>query len=250
MKLISWNVNGIRSALGKGFLDFVAQSDPDILCIQESRALPEQVELDVPGYQAYWNPAQRKGYAGTLTLSKVEPVAASTGLGIAELDTEGRVLTVELDECYLVNVYTPNSGGELARLAYRTETWDPAFLAFVRRLETRKPVIFCGDLNVAHTEIDLAEPDSNADNAGFTPAERAGFDRIVEAGFIDTFRQFCTDGGHYTWWSYRLRARRRNLGWRIDYFCISSSLRPRVVDASILADVTGSDHCPIQIILE
>jgi len=249
MKLISWNVNGIRSVLTKGFAEFVAAADPDILCVQESRALPEQVELDLPAYRAYWNPAQRKGYAGTLTLSKIEPASVSPGLGVDELDAEGRVLTLELDDFYLVNVYTPNSGDALARLTYRTETWDVAFLDYVKRLEVRKPVVFCGDLNVAHKPIDLAEPEANVENAGFTGAERAGFDRIVGAGFIDTFREFCTEGGHYTWWSYRLRARRRNLGWRIDYFCISAALRPRLAGASILADVGGSDHCPIQIVL-
>lgn len=250
MKLISWNVNGIRSVLTKGFVDFVAAAAPDILCIQESRALPEQVEIDLPGYEAHWNPAERKGYSGTLALTRTAPLAVTRGIGAAKLDTEGRVLTLELPDFYLVNVYTPNSGEGLKRLAYRTETWDPTFLKYLKDLEQTKPVVFCGDLNVAHKPIDLAHPDGNDKTAGFTPAERAGFDRLTAVGFVDTFRQFCTDPGRYTWWSYRLRGRPRNIGWRIDYFCVSRPLMKGVVDASILSDVMGSDHCPVQLIIE
>lgn len=247
--LISWNVNGIRSVLKKGFGDFLAAEAPDVLCVQESRALPEQVNLETPGYRQFWNPAERKGYAGTLTLSRVEPLSVSTGVGVEELDTEGRVLTLEFEGYWLVNVYTPNSGEKLARLDYRTATWDAAFLAHLKTLERTKPVVFCGDLNVAHKEIDLADPAGNEQSAGFTPAERAGFDRIVASGFIDTFRHFCDEGGRYTWWSYRTGARARNVGWRIDYFCVSESLRGRLAEAGILSDVIGSDHCPVKLVL-
>ena len=245
MKLISWNVNGIRAVVTKGFHAFVAQADPDVLCIQESRALPEQVDLALPDYRAFWTPAQRKGYSGTLTLTKPEPRSVSRGLGVAELDTEGRVTTLEFDDFFLVNVYTPNSGQNLERLAWRTGVWDQAFLAYVKGLEGTKPVIFCGDLNVAHKPIDLASPEANERNAGYTSEERAGMDALIGAGFIDTFREFCTDGGRYSWWTYRFGARRRNIGWRIDYVCISPDLRSRLTSAEILSDVMGSDHCPI-----
>ncbi len=250
MKLISWNVNGLRACLKKGFTDFAAHSGADIICLQEVRALPEQVELDVPGYSMLWNPALRKGYSGTAMLVRELPRAVFPGMGAPELDTEGRVMTAELEDIFLVTVYTPNAQRELARLPYRQKEWDPTFLKFVRKLEKKKPVVFCGDLNVSHKEIDLANPKSNRKNAGFTDEERAGFDKIVKAGFIDTFREFETGGGHYTWWSNRPGVRERNVGWRIDYFCISSVLRPRLVSASILADVFGSDHCPIAIELE
>ncbi|PID78653.1 exodeoxyribonuclease III [bacterium DOLJORAL78_65_58] len=250
MKLISWNVNGLRACLKKGFTDFAANSGADIICLQEVRALPEQVELDVPGYSMLWNPALRKGYSGTAMLVRELPRAVFPGMGVPELDTEGRVMTAELEDIFLVTVYTPNAQRELARLPYRQKEWDPTFLKFVRKLEKKKPVVFCGDLNVSHKEIDLANPKSNRKNAGFTDEERAGFDKIVKAGFIDTFREFETGGGHYTWWSNRPGVRERNVGWRIDYFCISSVLRLRLVSASILADVFGSDHCPIAIELE
>ncbi|MFW6154436.1 MAG: exodeoxyribonuclease III [Planctomycetota bacterium] len=250
MKLVSWNVNGIRAVITKGFHAFVAQADPDVLCIQESRALPEQVDLALPDYRVFWTPAQRKGYSGTLTLSKREPRSVSRGLGVAELDTEGRVTTLAFDDYFLVNVYTPNSGQTLERLAWRTEVWDKAFLAYVKGLEADKPVIFCGDLNVAHKPIDLANPAANEHNAGYTPEERGGMDALVDAGFIDTFREFCTDGGRYTWWTYRVGARRKNIGWRIDYVCISPQLRPRLTSAEILSDVMGSDHCPITATVE
>lgn len=245
MKFVSWNVNGLRACIGKGFLDFVAASDADVVCLQEVRAYPHQVELDLPGWTVHWNPALRAGYSGTALLTRTEVRAVFPGLGLADLDTEGRVLTAELPDLYLVTVYNPNVQRELTRLEHRAEDWDPAFLRFVRRLEKRKPVVFCGDLNVAHREIDLANPGPNRGNAGFTDEERAGFDRILAAGFVDTFREFESGGGHYTWWSNRKGVRERNVGWRIDYFLVSGALRPRLVAAGILADVLGSDHCPV-----
>ncbi len=250
MKLISWNVNGLRACLKKGFADFVADSGADVIGLQEVRALPEQVELDIPGYSMFWNPALKKGYSGTALLVRDLPQAVYPGMGEPELDTEGRVLTAEFDDIFLTTVYTPNAQRELARLEYREKRWDPTFLKFVRKLEKKKPVVFCGDLNVSHKEIDLANPRSNRGNAGFTDEERAGFEKIVRAGFIDTFREFETGGGFYTWWSNRPGVRERNVGWRIDYFLISSALRPRLVSATILADVLGSDHCPIAIELD
>ncbi len=250
MLFMSWNVNGIRSILQKGFLDFVADSQPDILCIQEMRALPEQVDLPMSGYHTFWNPAERKGYSGTAVFSRIEPIQATFGIGIPLHDREGRVVTLEFDDYFLVNVYTPNAGQNLERLSYRHKEWDPAFLAYVKNLEKIKPVVFCGDLNVAHKEIDLANPKKNEGNAGFTPEERAGFDRIVESGFIDTFREFNKEGGHYSWWSYFGRAREKNVGWRIDYFCLSPALRPRLQEASIMPHIMGSDHCPVTIRLE
>lgn len=251
LKLISWNVNGLRSVMGKGFLDFVAASDPDILCLQETRAEPGEVELLLPQYRfVHWNVAQaKKGYSGTAIFSKPEPRAVRLGMGISGHDGEGRLVTAEFDDYYLCNVYTPNSQRGLTRLAYR-QSWDEEFLKFLNRLGRAKPVVLCGDLNVAHREIDLANPKSNARNAGFTAEERGGLDRILGAGFIDTFREFCAEGGRYTWWSYMNRARERNIGWRIDYWIISEALRPRLRDAFILPDVMGSDHCPVGIVLE
>lgn len=250
MKLISWNVNGLRACLNKGFAEFVAQSDADVVCLQEVRALPEQVELDIPGYSMIWNPALKRGYSGTALLTRHMPREVFPGLGIADLDTEGRVLTAEYDDFFLVTVYTPNVQRELTRLEFRIGQWDPEFLKFVRRLEKRKPVVFCGDLNVSHREIDLANPGPNRGNAGFTDEERAGFDRILAAGFVDTFREFEQAGGHYTWWSNRPGVRQRNIGWRIDYFLISGGLRPRLADAGILPEVLGSDHCPITLTID
>lgn len=250
MILMSWNVNGLRAALNKGILAFVRKAAPDVLCLQEIRARPEQVQLELEGYHQYWNPAEKRGYAGTLTLSRSEPLAVTYGLGIALHDAEGRVITAEFPDCYLVNVYTPNAQRGLGRLAYRTGQWDVDFLAYVRELERTKPVIFCGDLNVAHKEIDLANPKGNVKNPGFTPEERERFDDIVAAGFIDTFREFTQDGGHYTWWSQMGRAREKNIGWRIDYFCISPALRPRLKESYIRPEVMGSDHCPIAMRLE
>jgi exodeoxyribonuclease-3 len=245
MKFISWNVNGIRAALKKGLREFLLGADADIVCLQETRARPEQVALDLPGYRAYWNAAERKGYSGVLMLARREPLSVRPGMGHVDHDREGRVLTLEYADFFVTTVYTPNSRRGLTRLAYRTVEWDAAFLAFVKQIERRKPVIVCGDLNVAHKEIDLADPRGNRRNAGFTDEERAGFDRIVAAGFVDTFREFERGGGHYTWWSYWGNARAKNHGWRIDYFCISKALRPRLESAAILPHVMGSDHCPI-----
>lgn len=247
MKLISWNVNGIRSVMQKNFFDFITDAHPDILCIQETKAQPEQVKLELQGYQAFWNSAEKKGYAGIATLTGIEPLRVLYGMGIPEHDREGRLMTLEFPEYYLVNVYTPNAQRGLTRLDYRSRQWDIDFLNFLKKLETRKPVIFCGDLNVAHQEIDLANPKANRRNAGFTDEERAGFERIIKAGFIDTFREFVKEGGHYTWWTHRFNAREKNIGWRIDYVCISSALRPRLQGAFILPEVRGSDHCPVGI---
>ena len=250
MKLISWNVNGIRAAINKGFLEFYNNADADILCVQETKARPEQVDFDVNGYHQYWNSAEKKGYSGTAVFTKIKPLDVQLGMGIPEHDKEGRVITLEFSDFFLVNVYTPNSQRGLARLAYREKKWDVDFLKYTKALEKKKPVIFCGDLNVAHKEIDLANPKSNRKNAGFTDEERAGFDNIVAAGFIDTFREFNQEPGQYSWWSYRMNARARNIGWRIDYFCISKGLRPELKDAFIAPDIMGSDHCPVGIILE
>lgn len=249
MKLLSWNVNGFRSVLKKGFLDFVAREDPDVLCLQETKARPEEVELDLPAYEIHWNSPQRKGYSGTAILTRPKPLGVSRGLGIPQYDDEGRVITAEYPAFYLVNVYTPNSKRDLSRLPYRQE-WDRAFLDFLKKLEKKKPVIFCGDLNVAHREIDLTHPAANVRNHGFTPEEREGFDRILKSGFLDAFREFYQDGGHYTWWSQMNDCRKRNIGWRIDYFCISRALRPHLSDAFILPGVMGSDHCPVGLLLK
>ncbi len=245
LTLLSWNVNGIRACLGKGFARAVLGTGADVICLQEVRALPGQAALQLEGYTTYWNPALRRGYAGTAVLSRLRPRAVFPGRVLPELDGEGRVLTLELDELYLVTVYTPNVGRDLGRLKLRAEQWDPAFLAFVRRLERHKPVVFCGDLNVAHREIDLARPGPNHGNAGFTDEERAGFDKLLGAGFVDAFRALEPGGGHYTWWINRRGVRERNIGWRIDYFLISGALRPRLRAAPIHAGVPGSDHCPV-----
>jgi len=247
VKILSWNVNGLRAVQKKGFADWVRKARPDMLCLQESRALPEQVEPDWPRtFEAHWNPAEKKGYSGVLTFSKPAPLNVTRGIGIAEHDREGRVLTTEYDDFFLVNVYVPNAQRSLARLPYRQE-WDRDFLKYLKQLERRLPVIVCGDFNVSHQEIDLTHPKANRKNAGFTEEERAGFDAFVGAGFIDTFREFESGGGHYTWWSNRLNARERNIGWRIDYFLISECLRPRLKRAFILPDIMGSDHCPVGI---
>jgi exodeoxyribonuclease III len=248
MIYMSWNVNGIRSALSKGFSDFVASYAPDVLCLQEVRALPEQVELSYPGYETFWHPADKKGYSGVATLSRIPPLDVRRGMGVEEFAGEGRVLTLEFADHFLVNIYTPNSQRELTRLAHR-QRWDAALLHFLKTLEKQKPVIFCGDLNVSHKPIDLANPKSNQKNAGFTPEERAGFDKFVEAGFVDTFREFESEGGHYSWWSYRANARSRNIGWRLDYFLISGELRPNLRGAGIEREVMGSDHCPVSIVV-
>ena len=250
MKLISWNVNGIRAALKKGFLDFVEAEGADIVCVQETKASPDDVEDSWPlRYEAHWNAAEKKGYSGTLILTKPKPLAITRGIGVPEHDREGRVIMAEYPDFFLVNVYVPNSKRELTRLPYR-QVWDRDFLRYLQSLESVKPVIFCGDLNVAHTEIDLARPRDNVKNHGFTPEERAGFDALVRAGFVDTFREFEKAGGHYTWWSQMTDARARNIGWRIDYFLASAALRPRLKVARIHTKVTGSDHCPVSLELK
>lgn len=246
-KMISWNMNGLRAALKKGFTDFVKDAQPDILCIQETKLQEGQVELDLSEYHDYWNYAQKKGYAGTAVFAKESPIDSYNDVTMH--DNEGRVITLEYENFYLVNVYTPNSQRGLTRLEYR-QVWDKDFLAYVKNLEGDKPVIFCGDLNVAHKEIDLARPESNHHNAGFTDEEREDFDKIINAGFIDTFREFSKEGGNYSWWSYMFNARANNVGWRIDYFLISEKLRPRLKDAFILPNVMGSDHCPVGIEIE
>lgn len=250
MKLIAWNVNGLRAALRKNFLDYLDAEKPDVLCLQETKCGPNDVEQLWPArYTTYWNTAEKKGYAGTALFTKTRPLRVIPGIGKPEHDQEGRVLTAEFPDFFLVNVYVPNSKRELTRLAYR-QKWDRDFLRFLKKLEQRKPVIFCGDLNVAHTELDLANPKANVGNHGFTPEERAGFRAFVKAGFLDTFREFEKSGGHYTWWSQMPGVRERNVGWRIDYFLISAALRPRLKRAFIRADVTGSDHCPVGIEIE
>ena len=247
MKFISWNVNGIRACVGKGFEDFFHQIDADIFCIQESKMQAGQLELDFPGYHQYWNYAEKKGYSGTAVFTKEEPLCVSYGIGIEEHDHEGRVITLEYPEFYFVTVYTPNSQNELARLPYRMR-WEDDFLSYLKGLEEKKPVVFCGDLNVAHQEIDLKNPKTNRKNAGFTDEERGKFSALLEAGFVDTFRYFYPDvTGIYSWWSYRFRAREKNAGWRIDYFCVSECLKDRLVDAKIHTEVFGSDHCPIEL---
>ena len=244
MKLISWNVNGLRAVMRKNFGEFLRAEAPDILALQETKCTEADVVPNWPGYSAFFNSAEKKGYSGTAILSLIPPLAVSTGIGIAEHDKEGRVLTAEFESFYFVCVYVPNSQRELARLPYRQD-WDRVFLSYLKGLEERKPVICCGDLNVAHEERDLARPKDNMRNHGFTAEERSGFSALMEAGFLDTFRAFEPNGGHYTWWSPMSKARERNIGWRIDYFLASGALRSRLVGASILSRVTGSDHCPV-----
>lgn len=246
MKFISWNVNGIRAVLKKGFADFIEAEQPDVICLQETKAAPDQVLVPqaLASYGSFWNIAERKGYSGTAMFTKAKPIQVTFGLGMAEHDREGRVITAEFADFFLVNVYVPNSKRDLTRLPYRQQ-WDRDFLAYVQRLERTKPVIWCGDLNVAHTELDLARPKQNTKTHGYTPEERAGFDAFVGAGFVDSFREFEKGGGHYTWWSQMTDARARNLGWRIDYFLVSAALRPRLQAAAIYSHVLGSDHCPV-----
>jgi len=250
MKLISWNVNGLRACVGKGFLDFFEKENADVFCIQETKLQEGQIELELPGYFQYWNSAEKKGYSGTAIFTKKEPLSVTKGIGIEEHDREGRVITLEYDNCYIVTVYTPNSQRELTRLDYRME-WETAFLAYIKKLEESKPVIFCGDLNVAHKEIDLKNPSTNHKNAGFTDEERQKFTELLESGFIDTFRYFYPDvTGVYSWWSYMFQARAKNAGWRIDYFVVSECLKDKLVDAKIHTDIMGSDHCPVELDIE
>lgn len=249
MNIISWNVNGLRSVINKAvFKAFVERVKPDCLCLQETKTR-DKVPVDIPGYHEYWNHAQKAGYAGTAVFTRVKPIKDTYGIGIAKHDAEGRVLTLEFDDFYLVNVYVPNSKRDLSRLPYRQKEWDVDFLKYLKALEKKKPVVFCGDLNVAHTEIDLTHPKANTRSHGFTNEEREGFSNFVKAGFIDTFREFEKNGGHYTWWSQFNNCRARNIGWRIDYVLISAALRPRLKKAFILPEVLGSDHCPVGITL-
>ncbi|MEZ3508624.1 MAG: exodeoxyribonuclease III [Lachnospiraceae bacterium] len=245
MKLISWNVNGLRACIGKGFTEFLLAEDADLFCIQETKLQEGQITLELPGYHQYWNYAEKKGYSGTAVFTKTEPLSVSYGMGIEEHDHEGRMITLEYPDHYFLTVYTPNSQRELTRLNYRMR-WEEDFLAYLQKLEEKKPVVFCGDLNVAHQEIDLKNPKTNHKNAGFTDQERAKFTALTEAGFIDTFRYFYPDlEGAYSWWSYQFSARAKNAGWRIDYFLVSDSLKEKLQDAVIYKDVLGSDHCPV-----
>ncbi|RPG03741.1 MAG: exodeoxyribonuclease III [Pelagibacteraceae bacterium TMED246] len=246
MKIISWNVNGIRAVLKKGFLDFINEWDPDIICIQETKAHPEQVELILNKHKyQYWNSAVKKGYSGTAIFSKIKPISVKNDMNIEKHDNEGRVICMELKNYYLITVYTPNSKRDLSRLNYRSKEWDSDFLKYLKKLETNKPIVFCGDLNVAHKEIDLKNPKTNKRNAGFTNEERVGFDNYINSGFLDTFRMFNTEPDHYTWWSYMFNSRAKNVGWRIDYFCISEILKNKITKSIILPEIMGSDHAPI-----
>lgn len=250
MKIISWNVNGLRACLNKGFEEFFYNEDADIFCIQETKLQEGQIDLNLPGYEMYWNYAEKKGYSGTAIFTRIKPISVKKGIGIEEHDKEGRVITLEFEDYYLVTVYTPNSQTELARLDYRIK-WEEDFKAYLKKLEEKKPVIVCGDLNVAHKDIDLKNPKTNRKNAGFTDEEREKFSKLLDSGFIDTFRYFYpTEEGKYSWWSYRFSARKNNAGWRIDYFLVSECLKDRLKSADILSDIMGSDHCPVELVLE
>lgn len=250
MKLISWNVNGFRAVLGKGFAEIFKTLDADIFCLQETKMQPGQAEFSPEGYFQYWYSAEKKGYSGTAVFTKREPLSVAYGIGKEEHSHEGRAITLEFEEFYLVNVYTPNSQNELARLDYRMQ-WEDDLLAYLKELDAKKPVVYCGDLNVAHTEIDLKNPKTNRNSAGFSDAERAKMTQLLQSGFVDTFRYFYPDAtGAYTWWSYFRKARATNAGWRIDYFIVSERLKDRMKDAVIYADVMGSDHCPVGLELE
>ena len=250
MKLISWNVNGFRAVLGKGFAEIFKTLDADIFCLQETKMQPGQAEFSPEGYFQYWYSAEKKGYSGTAVFTKREPLSVAYGIGKEEHSHEGRAITLEFEEFYLVNVYTPNSQNELARLDYRVQ-WEDDLLGYVKELDAKKPVVYCGDLNVAHTEIDLKNPKTNRNSAGFSDAERAKMTQLLQSGFVDTFRYFYPDvTGAYTWWSYFRKARATNAGWRIDYFIVSERLKDRMRDAVIYADVMGSDHCPVGLELE
>ena len=250
MRLISWNVNGLRACVGKGFLDFFNEIRADAVCLQETKMQPDQLTLELEGYQQYWNSAVKKGYSGTAVFTKMPPLSVKNGMYIPEHDNEGRVITCEFEKFYLVTVYTPNAQSELARLDYRM-TWDDAFREFLLELDAKKPVIVCGDMNVAHKEIDLKNPGPNRGSAGFTDEEREKFTKLLDAGFTDTFRHLHPDlTGAYSWWSYRFKARQNNAGWRIDYFLVSDRIKNKIVTASILPEVMGSDHCPVMLEIE
>lgn len=249
-RLISWNVNGLRAAIGKGFFEFLDSRSPDILCLQETKLSEGQLDLELAGYTLYFNYAEKKGYSGTAVFTKTQPLKVTYGMGVDEHDHEGRMITLEFDDYYLVNIYTPNSQRELERLPYRMK-WEDDLRSYLLSLDAHKPVVFCGDLNVAHQEIDLKNPKSNQKNAGFTPEERSKMTQLLKSGFIDTYRYFYPDKTDaYTWWSYMFKAREKNVGWRIDYFCVSERFRSRLVDAAILSDVYGSDHCPVELLIE
>lgn len=248
MKIVSWNVNGIRSVLKQGFEDFVLKEKPDLLALQEVRIPDSNYRFEIKGYESHWSAAEKKGYSGTAILARRSPLKVTRGMGVAEHDHEGRVLTAEFEDFFLVNVYVPNAKRDLSRLKYR-QKWDRDFLAYLKVLNKKKGVVFCGDLNVAHQERDLTYPKANGKNHGFTPEEREGFGRILDDGFADTFRIFHAEGGHYTWWSRLGRCRERNIGWRIDYVCVSKNLEPKVKQAFIRKDVMGSDHCPVGVVL-
>ena len=249
MKFISWNVNGLRACLKKGFMESFCQLDADVFCLQETKMQPDQAILELPGYKQYWNSAERKGYSGTAVFSRVEPLAVSYGLGIEEHDHEGRVITLEFPELYLVTVYTPNSKRELERLAYRM-VWEDAFREYLMKLDQTKPVVVCGDLNVAHTEIDLKNPRTNHHNAGFTDEERCKFSGLLDSGFTDSWRLQHPDEVKYSWWSYRFHAREKNVGWRLDYFLVSDSLKDKITATEIHTEILGSDHCPVELDLD
>lgn len=250
MRLISWNVNGLRACIGKGFLDVFRELDADCFCLQETKLQPDQIDLELPGYEQYWCSAEKKGYSGTALFTKRSPLSVTYGIGVPELDSEGRVITAEFPEFYLVTCYTPNAQRGLARLDHRMR-WDEAFRSYLKELDGRKGVIVCGDLNVAHQEIDLKNPKSNRGNAGFSDEERESFTRLLESGFTDTFRYLHPDAtGCYTWWSYMYKARQNNAGWRIDYFLVSDRLRPQIKDTPIYHEIQGSDHCPVGLELQ
>ena len=247
MKFVSWNVNGLRAAIGKGFMESFEKLDADIFCLQETKLSEGQLDIELKGYHQYWNYAEKKGYSGTAVFTKKEPLNVTYGIGIPEHDKEGRVITLEFEDFYFITVYVPNSQRELTRLAYRQE-WEAAFLSYILKLEEKKPVIYCGDLNVAHNEIDLKNPSSNHHNAGFTDEERECFSKVLESGYIDTFRYFYPDRKDiYSWWSYMFHARENNAGWRIDYFVASKKLEGRLKSADIHCDIMGSDHCPVEL---
>lgn len=249
-RFISWNVNGLRACVEKGFLEYFKKADADVFCIQESKLQEGQIRLDLEGYHQYWNYAEKKGYSGTAVFTRIKPLSVTLGMGIEAHDHEGRIITLEYDGYYLVNVYTPNAKSELERLSYRM-VWEDDFRGYLKELDARKPVIVCGDLNVAHKEIDIKNPASNSSSAGFTPEERGKFSELLETGFIDSFRYFHPDQKDaYTWWSYMFKARSKNIGWRIDYFCVSEKLKDRLAGAEIHAEVMGSDHCPVALELE
>ena len=250
MRLISWNVNGLRACVGKGFLDFFHEIRADAVCLQETKMQPDQLTLELEGYSQYWNSAVKKGYSGTAVFTKMQPISVKNGMDIPEHDNEGRVITCEYENFYLVTVYTPNAQSELARLDYRM-TWDDVFRAYLLELDAKKPVIVCGDMNVAHKEIDLKNPGPNRGSAGFTDEEREKFTKLLESGFTDTFRHLHPDlMGAYSWWSYRFKARQNNAGWRIDYFLVSDRIKDKIITASILPEVMGSDHCPVMLEIE